>query len=94
MESHGSLDVAWAPGDIFPVINWLRNQNVLILGGDVIRRRENLIDYCGDNWYFESSQATEKLDEQVDAAADKAESYIRNYVAKNGPSFLFSLVVE
>lgn len=76
---------AWRVCDIPDVLEYVRSENLVILGGDVITPQEK---HTYDNWYYNISHSL-TIEENVQASIDLTRSYIDAYVRKNGNNYLF-----
>ncbi|MCR2037675.1 Imm40 family immunity protein [Adlercreutzia caecimuris] len=77
----------WAFGaqDVIRAIHELRDENVLVLGGDVYATSlRGPVPTC-DSWYCPDGATVEE-------AAALAEDYVMSYAKANGEDHLFSLV--
>lgn len=89
-DSVGVNEIAWYFSDALEVIQFLRLNNFVILGGDVYKMGKEGIEVTFDNWYFDKSCGENQLNE----SAEKAKSYISNYHARNGDGFAYTFVFK
>ena len=64
-----------------------------ILGGDVYSMNNSVIDYSGDNWYYNRTP-NESYYDYVQNSCNKSESYIRTFKNHFCDRPLFSFVLE
>lgn len=85
IDSIGINDIIWNFSDIMLVIDQLRDEKRIILGGDIYSSNPE-IEMTYDSW------ATNTKDYK--AAAKKTKKYIERYIKRNGNNYYFSLVVQ
>lgn len=80
-------EYAWQIREVLDVIEVLRKEGRVILGGDVLDRDMN---YTYDNWYHNPS------DPQTDCetSCGKAKAYVQRYLERFGPEYYVVLVVK
>ena len=83
-------EIAWHLKDANAVLNWLNNNNKILLGGDIIDLNKN---YTYDNWYYNYDNSLSFVD-NVNNSIDKARSYISDYINKNGDCYYVVLVLR
>jgi hypothetical protein len=83
-ESMGVHDIAWDSESIFEVMDFLYTSSTMILGGDVLAKRNNDYDFNGDNWSEDGFD--------VERGYIAARKFVEDYVAKFGKDFIFTLV--
>ena len=68
----------------------LKTNNQIILGGDVFCYKSNQLTHTYDNWYYE------KQDPTIDSSKSifQTEKYISNYVKNYGEHYYFSIVLD
>ena len=66
----------------------LKTNNQIILGGDVFCYKSDQLTHTNDNWYYE------KQDQSIDSSKFifQTEKYISNYVKNHGEHYYFSIV--
>lgn len=84
---------AWIWSDALKVINYLCDNNIIILGGDVYKVSNNILKTTCDNWFYninimESNEFNSKKSREV------AISYINTYHDKYDPSCYYSIVIN
>ena len=91
LKNIGMNELAWYGKDAIKAIEYLSNNGTLILGGDVYIISEQKINLTYDNWYYIPVE-TRTHQENIDAAKEKAVSYIQHFMYKNGNDYLYSVV--
>ena len=68
----------------------LKTNNQIILGGDVFCYKNGQLTHTYDNWYYE------KQDPTIDSSKSifQTEKYISNYVKNHGEHYYFSIVLD
>ena len=68
----------------------LKANNQIILGGDVFCYKNGQLTHTYDNWYYE------KQDPTIDSSKSifQTEKYISNYVKNHGEHYYFSIVLD
>lgn len=68
----------------------LKTNNQIILGGDVFCYKNGQLTHTYDNWYYE------KQDPTIDSYKSifQTEKYISNYVKNHGEHYYFSIVLD
>lgn len=68
----------------------LKANNQIILGGDVFCYKNGQLKHTYDNWYYE------KQDPTIDSSKSiiQTEKYISNYVKDHGEHYYFSIVLD
>ena len=68
----------------------LKANNQIILGGDVFCYKNGQLTHTYDNWYYE------KQDPTIDSSKSifQTEKYISNYVKNHGGHYYFSIVLD
>ena len=85
----GSHELAWEYNTVPEVLQFLNDNNYVILGGDVYKVDEcGQIFSTGDNWYFINNCITTDVSESNRTAME----YIEYYHKKNGAFFYYSMV--
>ena len=92
LRSFGIVEFAWRYDSILEVINILRDNNYIILGGDVHKIEEGgkIIPCIGDTWYHNRASSPSDVNESYKKAVD----YINMYHKRNGDGFCYSVVVD
>lgn len=87
LENLGVKDTAWMFSEVIKVIDILKSNGYMILGGDVYKRVNDKIEATYDSWYINKSKVS------VNEAMQKAESYIKVYHERNGDNYVYSVIV-
>ena len=91
LKNIGINELAWYGKDTIDAIEYLSNNGTLILGGDVYIISEQKIKLTYDNWYYIPVESRPHQ-KNIDAAKEKAVSYIQHFMRKNGNDYLYSIV--
>ena len=91
LKSIGFNELAWYGKDAIKAIEHLSNKGKLILGGDVYLISEQRIKLTYDSWYYIPTE-NRTHQENIDAAKEKAISYIQHFIRKNGNDYLYSII--
>lgn len=91
LKNIGMNELAWYGKDAIKAIEYLSNNGTLILGGDVYIISGQKINLTYDNWYYIPVESRTHQ-ENIDAAKEKAVSYIQHFMCKNGNDYLYSVV--
>jgi len=91
LKNIGINELAWHGKDAIEAIEYLSKNRTLILGGDVYIISEQKIKLTYDNWYYIPVESRPHQ-ENIDAAKEKAISYIQHFMRKNGNDYLYSIV--
>jgi len=88
----GIHEFAWQYDYAISALHTLRENNRIILGGDVynIANKDGFISSTGDSWYFDKSNNINNAIESNDKALD----YIKKYYHRNGDYFCYSIIIE
>lgn len=81
---------AWTSKDLQLVVNIVKENNWIILGGDVITFQGV---YTYDSWHY-SPKANVSLTENVSLSVKQCVDYIRRFEAATGKEYLYSLVIS
>jgi len=71
-----SGNLAWPIADIDKAFSWCHEQNLAILGGDVLLFVDGKLTFTGTNWYAEQDAPQETWIEFVDRSLERATAYI------------------
>jgi hypothetical protein len=85
-ESNGVHDIAWNDESIFEVIEFLKANSIMILGGDVLDKKNNHYDFIGDNWSVDGYN--------VEKGYTTAKAFIMKYISIHGNRFIFTLICK
>ncbi len=83
-------EIAWLIEDAILVLDYLKNKNMIVLGGDILTEK---LEHNYDSWYYNvaPSQSTQFNSE---CSIKLAFEYISQYIKANGNSFHVVFVVE
>lgn len=81
----GSNGVAWKKEHALVLLNYYKEHEVFVIGGDVLSKQGDYYKHNYDNWYFEPNEGT------FNQSILKAENYIKNYPEGN---YIFVLVIK
>ena len=82
--------LAWKIDDAVDVLRYLANQNLIILGGDILTNRA---EYTNDNWYYNTNPNLERI-QNVKNGLECSCEYVTWYRQKYGNDFLVLIVVD
>ena len=68
----------------------LKANNQIILGGDVFCYNHGQLTHTYDNWYYEKQDPTIESSKSI----FQTEKYISNYVKNHGEHYYFSIVLD
>ena len=68
----------------------LKANNQIILGGDVFCYKNGQLTHTYDNWYYEKQDSTSDCSKSI----FQTEKYIKHYVKNHGEHYYFSTVLE
>ena len=89
LTSIGIHEIAFSFNSVLQIINWCKDNDCIILGGDVYKICNNVISSTEDSWYYNPQEGLDN----VLLSMEKAKSYIKNYDNRNGKNFIYSVVV-
>ena len=72
------------------LLNNLKANNQIILGGDAFCYKNGQLTHTYDNWYYEKQDPTIDSSESI----FQTEKYISNYVKNHGEHSYFSIVLD
>jgi len=78
-------ETAWRAEDAFLVLEYLRERNEIVLGGDILNVN---FKYAYANWYYENEPGNSL--ESIEVATE----YLRRFKKMNGNSFYVVFVVR
>ena len=85
-----NTETAWMIEDAFLVLEYLKNEKKIVLGGDILTEK---FEYNYDSWYYNvRSSQTSKFN--AECSIKLAFEYISNYIRTNGSSFYVVFVTE
>lgn len=76
-------ETAWMITDAFKVLHYLKSENKIVLGGDILTEE---LEHNYDSWYY-NVEPMRDLKFNIESSVNKAYKYISNYIEKNGNSF-------
>ena len=81
----GINNIAWLKNDALLLLDYFEKESILVLGGDVLVKENEIYKHTYDNWYYEKENG--KLSDSI----INTRVYIKNY--KEG-DFAFVLVTK
>lgn len=93
LEHIGICEMAWDWQDAIRVSEFLCRHNCAILGGDVYRLINGVLESTYDSWYI-NKDGTKSTGKFIEEARDRAVSYINQYHDRNGDDFYYSIVFD
>jgi hypothetical protein len=93
LKDFGITDVALKSQDALLAVDFLREDRVTILGGDVYLQSGTNIELAYANW-FTRQRAGEDLSAFMERSCQETENYIKNFPSNAGITPLFALVVS
>lgn len=84
------FETAWPIEEAGAVIEYLKSNNKLIYGGDILTDK---LVYAYDNWYYNKDAAID-AQENIARSAEKAQDYIAKYIKFNGTAFYVVFVTD
>ncbi|WP_308698858.1 Imm40 family immunity protein [uncultured Thomasclavelia sp.] len=92
--SMGINEVCWSYEDVKDIVDYLSKNNCVILGGDILIKKNNEFIYTYDNW-FVAKNPYEPCDKKyIERSRDESIKYIDEYVMANGKEFYFVVVYK
>ncbi|MGG7049248.1 MULTISPECIES: Imm40 family immunity protein [unclassified Campylobacter] len=82
----GVYEIGWKYSDIMEVLIIIKENKMIVFGGDVYELNNNKITITCDSWSFSGNDFVKSF--------EKAIEYIDNYHKNNGDNFIYSVVVE
>lgn len=92
-EDFGIIDMALKRQDALLAVDFLREDGISILGGDVFFQVGTALELAYANWFTEK-RAGEDLDAFIKRTCLETASYIEGFPSKSGVTPLFALVVS
>ena len=92
LKNIGLDGLSWKKSDILNVLDYLENNNIAILGGDVYICSDKYLSRTYDSWYL--NQDSLPWEDYIKKSHDITKSYIENYNKRNGDNYAYSLVIE
>ena len=81
-------EIGWHLKDIDVVLEWLKEKNHVVLGGDILNKNK---EHTYDNWYYEYDNNISLLD-NVEKGVAKAREYTSWYAKKFGFDYFVVVV--
>ena len=81
-------ELAWKIDDTKAVLQWLSENNKVVLGGDILDINK---EYTYDNWYYNPDDTCSSLINAKNSI-EKASEYISNYIDINGSDYYVVLI--
>ena len=86
----GVASYAYTYQDMLAYIDWIESKKLVILGGDVYSRQDDMFDITYDSWYYSPKNKDNDSLESISVA----KNYINQYVDSNRKYFYFAIVVS
>jgi len=90
LESIGVNEVAWEYEMALSVVDFLKDNRMPILGGDVYKRIAGEVVPTYDNWFVNRSECGYLMQRTF----EKAKTYILDYAKNHGEGYLYSIIFE
>jgi hypothetical protein len=81
---------AWPYPQVLEVLKQIKENNYVVLGGDVLQKRGTSFEYESSNWYVKS-RPMESWGDYVARSYEESVTYINKFPDKDG-AFIFALV--
>lgn len=91
LEHIGISGMAWNLENSIKVIDFLNENNYLILGGDVYKLIDGELNSTYDSWYFDKDKS-KSSQELLHESRNRAIEYINKYHEINGQDYYYSIV--
>lgn len=91
LKNIGVLELAWNKENSIKVIDFLNENNYLILGGDVYKAIDGELNSTYDSWYFNKDKS-KSSQELLHESRNRAIEYINKYHEMNGQDYYYSIV--
>ena len=88
LEKIGINELAWEKNEINKIVRILRKEEIPVLGGDVYRIENGIIESTYDSWFLNNNGE----DDFVEKSLDKTISYVEDYENNNHGKNIFVLV--
>lgn len=89
----GINEVCWHYENVKDIIYYLAKNDCVILGGDILIKKDNKFAYTHENWFIEK-KPYESYKKYIERSRDKSIKYIDEYTMANGTDFYFVIVYE
>lgn len=93
LKNIGVNELAWNWIDALKVINYLCDNNVIILGGDVYKISNNTLKRTCDNWFY-NVNIMESNKFNSNKSREVAISYINNYHDSYNSCCYYSIIIN
>lgn len=90
--SMGINEVCWSYDNVKDIIDYLSRNNCVILGGDILIKKNNEFTYTYDNWFIEKKPYELYDEKYIERSRNESIKYIDEYVMANGKDFYFVVV--
>lgn len=94
LEFMGINEVCWKYEDVKYIVDYLYKNNCVILGGDILIKKNDEYLYTYDNWFVEKNSEDMSYIEYVEKSRNETIKYINEYVNDNGKNFYFVIVYK
>ena len=84
------FETAWKMEDAFLVLEYLKSNNRIVLGGDILTEK---LEYNYDNWYYDVD-TSQSSGYNVERSIMVAFEYLSKYIQRNGNSFYVVFVAR
>ena len=91
LESLGILEFGWKKTDALKVIEFVSENGHVILGGDVYKYENNVIDSTYDSWYTDDL-ASNNYKYYIEESKKMSYEYICEYAKNNGDCYIYSII--
>ena len=81
---------AWRIEDAFFVLEYLKNKNKIVLGGDILTKN---LEHNYDSWYY-NVKLNKNYNINVECSIKLAFEYISKYIQTNGNTFYVVFVIK
>lgn len=92
--SMGIDELCWSYENIKDIIDYLSKNNCVILGGDILIKKNNEFLYTYDNWFIEKKPYDLCDEKYIERSRNESIKYIDEYVMANGKDFYFVIVYK
>lgn len=84
------FETAWMIEDSLLVLEYLKNKNKIVLGGDILTVN---LEHNYDNWYYNTTSIQDHKF-NVECSIKLATEYLSNYIQINGNAFYVIFVLD
>lgn len=89
----GHFGYAWNKKNVLNVVDYLTQNDYIILGGDVYKINGKIILTTCDSWYYNIDNRISCVD-NINFSKNAAINYINDFYCECGDEYCFSLVVD